>query len=530
MGTAWTYQGRLIDANSAADGLYDFQFKLFDANTDGNQLSSGVNKRDVHVIDGSFTLELDFSSKPNTFNGDARWLEIGVRPGELNDPNIYTVLSPRQKVTPTPYALYALKAFNVVDFDAVAGGTRDATAYIQEALDKTAAKGGGTVVLPAGQYLVEGNINVPIGVTLKGVLESPQYVRELVGTVILATGGENNVSAPPLFHLGDSSAVCGLSVYYPNQVIGDIKPYPWTFQIEGGDSTIENITLYNSYKGINVGPGHNERHRIRWIYGTVIKCGIHVEYCTDIGRIENIEFHPQWWGFISGATMETYKQAQLAMIENCTAFEFGWTDWEYVTNTFVWCANIGYHFIHTDPHGGNRGEANGQFCGIGCDKVQTGILVEHIQPMGLLITNGEFVANANDGSNTCGIYIDPNCTGNIRLVNCGLWGSQERNVVSYSQSFLSLSDCYFRNSFSGTLEPPAPLITAYDGRLQIKNCSFESTSQRPHISIKSGVEHAIITGNNGRYTDSGEGGVNILNEIGIKAIIKNNEPLIHPVP
>ena len=32
MGTAFTYQGRLIDANNAADGLYDFQFKLYDAN------------------------------------------------------------------------------------------------------------------------------------------------------------------------------------------------------------------------------------------------------------------------------------------------------------------------------------------------------------------------------------------------------------------------------------------------------------------------------------------------------------------
>ena len=29
MGTAFTYQGRLMDANHAADGLYDLQFKLW---------------------------------------------------------------------------------------------------------------------------------------------------------------------------------------------------------------------------------------------------------------------------------------------------------------------------------------------------------------------------------------------------------------------------------------------------------------------------------------------------------------------
>jgi len=105
IGTAFTYQGRLIDANQVADGLYDFQFKLFEAATDGNQLGADVNTPDVDVIDGYFTVGLDFGS--SVFDGDARWLEIGVRPGDFTDPNVYTVLEPRQEMTPTPYALYA---------------------------------------------------------------------------------------------------------------------------------------------------------------------------------------------------------------------------------------------------------------------------------------------------------------------------------------------------------------------------------------------------------------------------------------
>jgi hypothetical protein len=106
MGKAFTYQGRLIDSNSAADGLYDFQFKLFDDSNDpcsGNQLGGDVDKPDVDVIDGYFTVELDFGS--NVFDGNAVWLDIGVRPGDQNDPNVYTSLSPRQEVMPTPYAL-----------------------------------------------------------------------------------------------------------------------------------------------------------------------------------------------------------------------------------------------------------------------------------------------------------------------------------------------------------------------------------------------------------------------------------------
>jgi hypothetical protein len=108
VGTAFTYQGRLIDANKAADGEYDFQFKLYDANSDGNKLGTDVNKPEVDVIDGYFTVELDFGTDPNLFNGNERWLDIGVRPGDLNDPNVYTTLSPRQEITPAPYALYTM--------------------------------------------------------------------------------------------------------------------------------------------------------------------------------------------------------------------------------------------------------------------------------------------------------------------------------------------------------------------------------------------------------------------------------------
>lgn len=105
MGTVFTYQGRLIDANSAADGLYDFQFKLYDASIAGAQKGSTLNSGQVDVIDGYFTVALDFGS--GIFDGNDRWLEIGVRAGELDDPNVYVLLSPRQRVAATPYALYA---------------------------------------------------------------------------------------------------------------------------------------------------------------------------------------------------------------------------------------------------------------------------------------------------------------------------------------------------------------------------------------------------------------------------------------
>ncbi len=111
MGTAFTYQGRLTDANLVADGQYDFKFQLYDMATDGNQIAGDVTIGEVEVVDGYFTAQPDFGS--SAFTGDARWLAIGIRPGVLEDPNDYNDLTPRQEVTPTPYAIYA---------GAVAGG------------------------------------------------------------------------------------------------------------------------------------------------------------------------------------------------------------------------------------------------------------------------------------------------------------------------------------------------------------------------------------------------------------------------
>jgi hypothetical protein len=116
MGCAFTYQGRLLEMSSPAEGEYDFQFKLYDAPIDGNQVDGTVDINEQWVSDGYFTVLLDFGCE--AFNGERRWLEAGVRPGEFEDPNTYITLIPRQEVTPTPYAIYAATA--------EAGGMQDA--------------------------------------------------------------------------------------------------------------------------------------------------------------------------------------------------------------------------------------------------------------------------------------------------------------------------------------------------------------------------------------------------------------------
>ena len=109
----------------------------------------------------------------------------------------------------------------------------------------------------------------------------PQYSDPLIGTILLATGGRDNEKAPALFELGSSSSVSGLTIYYPEQLVENIRPYPWTFHLQGNDNTVENVTLINSYNGIEVGPEPNVRHRIRSVYGCVLRRGLQIDAWRD---------------------------------------------------------------------------------------------------------------------------------------------------------------------------------------------------------------------------------------------------------
>ena len=56
--------------------------------------------------------------------------------------------------------------------------------------------------------------------------------------------------ADRFIEMNSGSGVTNLSVWYPEQDINDVKPYPWTFFQPGGDcATVENITLVNGYNG-----------------------------------------------------------------------------------------------------------------------------------------------------------------------------------------------------------------------------------------------------------------------------------------
>ena len=136
IGTAFVFHGYLSNAAGAVNSNCDLRFRLYDSESVGRQIGSDLFRTAVQVVDGRFTTELDFGA---TFTGTARWLEISVRcpTGGGN----YTALTPRQHVSPTPYAMMAARVANLdsISNNLVVSGTIMSTRSMPDAVGSVGA-------------------------------------------------------------------------------------------------------------------------------------------------------------------------------------------------------------------------------------------------------------------------------------------------------------------------------------------------------------------------------------------------------
>ena len=107
-GTAFTYQGQLNDGGSPATGNYDLSFSLYLTNQTGAIAAMPITNSAVVVSSGLFTTTLDFGP---VFTGLNYWLQIAVR---TNGAATFTNLTPRQPLSPVPYAIFANSASNLL--------------------------------------------------------------------------------------------------------------------------------------------------------------------------------------------------------------------------------------------------------------------------------------------------------------------------------------------------------------------------------------------------------------------------------
>lgn len=97
----------------------NLEFSRWDAVVDGAQIGASLSLSDVPVSQGLFTVEVNAGGEfgPSAFRGERRWLTISVNG---------IPLTPRQEVTPVPYAQFAVNAPRDYALTAADGDPMDA--------------------------------------------------------------------------------------------------------------------------------------------------------------------------------------------------------------------------------------------------------------------------------------------------------------------------------------------------------------------------------------------------------------------
>ncbi len=167
LGTAFTYQGLLKNSGLPSTGLFDFQACVFHDPANPLPLFCAADMPAIPVESGLFGLSLDFG--PGVFAGSERYLELRLRPAGSGMG--YTILSPRQLITPAPEAMRSASASS-----APWGGLTGVPAGFADGIDDG---GGGTVTsITTGPGLTGG----PITGT---------------GQISIANGGVQNIHLAP---------------------------------------------------------------------------------------------------------------------------------------------------------------------------------------------------------------------------------------------------------------------------------------------------------------------------------------------
>jgi hypothetical protein len=286
--------------------------------------------------------------------------------------------------TKYPTTDIVVAGFNVLDFGADPDGRKDSTQAFQTALNRMRDAGGGTVFVPEGRYAFKGNLAIPVSVTLRGEWKQPSRDDASVkGTILMPFGGKGDEDGEPFISVDYCAGIKDLNIWYPSQSSLRPEPYPFCLIQKGGNNaTFENLTLVNPYQGIRIGPGGNELHLVRNVYGTPLKTGIQYDSTTDIGRLEMIRFSPRWW---CQSNLPKSPRKLDWIRSNGTAIHMLRSDWEYVADIDIDGYERGFMISQ-----GVRGAANAQFYHLIIRDCVTAMEVEKTNPFGMVFTECYF--------------------------------------------------------------------------------------------------------------------------------------------
>lgn len=379
-------------------------------------------------------------------------------------------------------------AYSASDYGIAADGVTDVTQKVQAALDQLGSLGGGTLFLPEGQYVIKGNLLLPKGITLRGEWKKPTKGQPIAGTVIMAYAGRGNEDATPFITMEPSSAVMDLAIWYPEQTADNIAAYPPTIEFGkpnyfGNENcNAKNITLVNSYTGIVFSRKNGGTcPTINGVYGTPLSRGVEIDNIVDVGRIEWIDFSPDYWagsGLPNSPSTDGNHKAWI--YENGTGIVMRRNDWSYTSFVNVEGYNKGFHAVESITSPGTQ--PNGHNYSMTFVKCKTGLAISAANPVGLM------------------------CTG-IKTLQCetgiGVESSASGVVQLHTVSLDATKDAIFVDELSSTRlmmlqsEIVAGSVNVNGGTFTATDCDFRNAA--PQINIMKSAR-AIITGN--RFTQT----------------------------
>ena len=405
---------------------------------------------------------------------------------------------------------WVISDFVVTDpmFGAKAEPGFDNRAAFQAAIDAAYESGGGVVYIPAGNYEFHSTqigiksvrvrqgtsenkkdfnyeyvLRLHPGVQLRGDWAAPESNNGMIlGTILEVRVGKNAPNydgsvkswwndsqagnalrttytsiADRFIEMNAGTGVTNLSIWYPEQNINDVKPYPWTlFQTQGNCATIEHVTLVNSYNGFNSAP--SELHYVLDSYITALNKGIEVHVCTDIGRIENVSISPEYWAKSGLPGAPTLAELTAYTKANSVGFQMHRSDWEYISYLHISGYKTGI-WIGREP--GFADAPNAQLYEVHVDNCENGLYVEDVNPYGILISNSSFGAAKGgnavyfykdfststqfNGVEFSGPIVSDGSDGVISFESC-LFGKYSDYALKINNGNVLLSQCHFENA------------------------------------------------------------------------------------
>ncbi len=300
-------------------------------------------------------------------------------------------------------------------------GIGNSTPGIQKALNDCAAKGGGTVYLPAGMYTVTGQIVIPPFVTLRGDWQDPDTGNEY-GTILLVYSESEDNDGKGTVMLGGSGGVVGMTVYYPEQDIDAVKPYPFTFYTDGAGnnymlSTVKNVTVLNGYRGIGacVAGGVHEQLTVENFKGTFLYSGTEVYNQADVGTWQDVTIANKYWKeaavpgmlVVDGDKLDAYTKA------NAVGLKLGDLEWTEFESLKVSDCKIGIEIVQ-----GKRIQFAGSLLDIEIRNCGIGLQVNDLDPRwGMVISRSVIegdIINQTDGLvKLCDVEVGGDISGEV---------------------------------------------------------------------------------------------------------------------